>query len=121
MRDPKGRIVIKRACRETGQIPATEEKLGKSDYSCYISRRAKPPSKISRLYLSRCVALLKASCQRLKSDSTWTKGALARSIDKKATCITSRAAVSFCIDGALKRTQHDLKLSNRHVATCREL
>ena len=59
--------------------------------------------------------------QRLKSDSTWIKGALARDVDEKTTCSIFLLAVSFCLEGALKRTQYDLKLSDLHVATCRRL
>lgn len=117
MQDPKKRTVIKRACREIGQIPAVGEKLGKEGV-CYINRRAKPRPRISRSHLSRCVSLLKASRQRLKSESAWTKGTLARDVNGKRTRSTSSVAVSFCLEGTLKRTQHDLKLSDRHVATC---
>ena len=121
MQDPKRRSVVKRASRGIDQIPAVGEKLKKSDYPDYINRSAKPRPRISRLHLSRCVTLLKASRQRLKSERAWTKGALARDIDGKGTRSTSPVAVSFCLDGTLKRTQRDLKLSDRHVATCRRL
>ena len=118
MQDPKRRSVVKRASREVGQIPAVGEKLKKSDYPDYINRCAKPRPRISRSHLSRCVTLLEASRQRLKSERAWTKGTLARDIDGKRTRSTSPVAVSFCLEGTLKRTQQDMKLSDRHVATC---
>lgn len=119
MQDPKRRSVVKRDCREIGRISAVGEKLGNSDYPDYINRCTKPRRSISRSHLSRCVALLKASQQRLKSESAWTKGTLARDVNGKRTYSTSPIAVSFCLEGSLKRTQQDLKLTDRHVASCR--
>ena len=121
MQDPKRRSVVKRDSREIDQIPAVGEKREKSDYPDYINRCAKPRPRISRLHLSRCVALLEASRQRLKSESAWTKGTLARDIDGKGTRSTSPVAVSFCLEGTLERAGHDLKLSDRYIATCRRL
>ena len=118
MQDPKRRSVVKRASRESDQIPAVGEKLKKSDYPDYINRCAKPRPRISRSHLSRCVTLLEASRQRLKSERAWTKGTLARDVDGKTTSVTDRGAVRWCLIGTLKRTQRDLKLSDHCVRTC---
>ena len=92
-------------------------------YSGITARRnrRKFTSKTSQLQLPQCILLLKASRNRLASESAWMKGAWARDVDENMTAIVDPNAVSWCAEGILERTCRDLKLSHRHFVFCRLL
>ena len=83
--------------------------------------RCKLTSKTSQSQLPQCVMLLKASRNRLESESASTKGALGRDVDGNAIDCIDPGAVSLCVEGTLQRTCNQLKLSYRHITFCREI
>ena len=83
--------------------------------------RRKFTSKTSQSQVPQCILLLKASRNRLESESAWTKGAFGRDVDGNAIGSTDPVAVSWCVEGTLRRTRRELKLSYRHITFCRDL